>query len=157
MSRAELCADQLTGGSVGAVRKTLQRMLNRGVIKISHTEQGSGGGQPANFYVPAGKKSLGGIQNKGQSDEIPCTGTEAQCDTSQGEIKVSPSENEGADEGAKSGGTLSKTVKECLTEESSDTNGSAPDAPNTVYPRGSTSPGAVTDEERRASIDKWKI
>lgn len=153
MSRTELCADQLTGGSVGAVRKTLQRMVNRGVIKVARVEQGSSGGSPENFYVPAGRKSLGGMQNDVSLDETPCTGTEDQCDTSHSEMEVSLSETGESDEGTKSGGTLSKTVKECLTEETSDTNGSAPDAPNTVYPRGSD----VSDDERQAAFDKWKI
>ena len=153
MSRTELCADQLTGGSVGAVRKTLQRMVNRGVIKIAQTEQGSNGGSPENFYVPAGRKSLGGMQNDVSLDETPCTGTEDQCDTSHSKMEVSLSENGESDKGTKSGGTLSKIVKECLTEDPSDTSGSAPDAPNTVYPRGSD----VSDDERQAAFDKWKI
>ena len=66
---------------------------------------------------------------------------------------MSRSENEGVE----SNGTLSETVKECLIEEPSDTSGSAPIDPDTVYPRAREDSGAVTDEERQAAIDRWKI
>ena len=69
---------------------------------------------------------------------------------------MSLSENEGVDGGAESGGTLSKTIKECLTEDPSDTNGSGPIDPNTVYPRGSEDTGTSLADERREAFDKWK-
>ena len=124
-------------------------MVNRGVIKVARVEQGTDGGKPENFYVPAGRKSLGGTQNSVQSAETSSAGTEAQWDTSHSKNGVSHSETGEAE----SNGTLSETVKECLTEDPSDTSGSAPDAPNTVYPRGSD----VSDDERQAAFDKWKI
>ena len=148
MSRLELNSDSLVGGSVDAIRKTLQRMVNRGVIKIVETRQGSDGGKPENFYVPAGRKNLGGTQNSVSFPQTPSAGTEAQWDTSHSESSVSHSKTEEAE----SNGTLSETVKECPIENPSDTNGSAPNAPFTEYPRGSSKSEARSEEELRAIL-----
>jgi hypothetical protein len=50
LSRADLAADPLCGGSVAGIRKGLQRLVSRGLIEVVSSSQGSRGGKPANAY-----------------------------------------------------------------------------------------------------------
>ena len=155
MSRAELCADQLTGGSTGAVRKTLQRMLNRGVIKVAEIRsRADGKGSPENYYVPAGRKtsSCGGTQNDVSTEQIPSAGTEDKCDTSH----LKPEVSRLGKTIRNLSGTLPENEEECPTKESCDSKGSDLSDPNTVYPRGSEDTGTPLADERRAAFDRWK-
>jgi hypothetical protein len=43
VSRAELAADPLCGGSVTAIRKALQRLVSRGLVEVTGTTQSTGG------------------------------------------------------------------------------------------------------------------
>ena len=152
MSRTELCADQLVGGSVAAVRKTLQRMVNRGVIKIAEARSREDGkGKPENYYVPAGNKisSCGGTQMSASREQIPSAGTEDKWDTSSGDSKVSRLTETIQD----LNGTPSENQEECPVKDPSDTNESSPGDIGGHTPR----TGAVTDDERQAAFDKWKI
>lgn len=49
-TRAELCADPLCGGSVAAIRKALQRLAKRGLVRVARTSPRSRGGCPENHY-----------------------------------------------------------------------------------------------------------
>jgi len=49
MSRADLAADPLCGGSVTAIRKALQRLVTRGLVAVSDTSTSSQG-SPVNLY-----------------------------------------------------------------------------------------------------------
>ncbi len=149
MSRLELGADPLVGGSTSALRKTIQRMLNRGVINIHHEEQGSNGGKPQQFYVPAGKRSLGGTQTTAPFGQTPSAGTEDQWDTSHSKRGVSRWKKPNNRTGAKSNGTPLKTEDECPIDNASDTNGSAPTTPMSGYPRG-------LDDVQKAAFDRWR-
>jgi hypothetical protein len=50
LSRPELAADPLCGGSVAGIRKGLQRLVSRGLIEAVDSKQGSKGGSPAKTY-----------------------------------------------------------------------------------------------------------
>ena len=50
MSRADLAADPLCGGSVAGIRKGLQRLVSRGLIEVAGSAQGSKGGSPVQTY-----------------------------------------------------------------------------------------------------------
>ena len=156
MTMRDLCADQITGGSVSAVKKTLTRMVNRGVIKIAETRpRDDGKGKPENYYVPAGRKtsSCGGTQNDVSDKQIPSAGTEVKQDKSRSENEVSR-----LGETIKGlTGTPAESQEECPIKESSDAKGSDLNDPDTVYPHARQESGAVTDEERQRSINKWDI
>jgi len=49
-TRRDLDADPLCGGSTGAVRKSLQRLLKRGLIEIATQQHTEKGGKPENAY-----------------------------------------------------------------------------------------------------------
>jgi len=152
MSRTELCADQLVGGSVAAVRKTLQRMVNRGVIKIAEKHpRADGKGKHENYYVPAGNKisSCGGTQISASREQIPSAGTEDKRDTLSEDSNVSQLGKTIRD----LGGTPAEKQEQCPVKNPSDTNESSPGDIGGHTPR----TGAVTDDERQASFDKWKI
>ena len=90
MSLKDLNADTLVGGSVAANRKTIQRMLNRGLIEVVRTEQGSRGGRPEEFYAPVGEHR-GETLDVSTSEETPCAGTDSQVDT-QAKVDTCPLE-----------------------------------------------------------------
>ena len=50
LSRTELAADSLCGGSVSGIRKGLQRLVSRGLIEIAETQNKTAGGSPVNSY-----------------------------------------------------------------------------------------------------------
>jgi len=80
MTRPELVADPLINGGVAAVRKTLQRLVNRGVVRVVETTQGNHGGTPTPSYEIV--RAYGESQGASQSKEIPSAGTDSQWDTS---------------------------------------------------------------------------
>ena len=83
MSRADLAADPLCGGSVSGIRKGLQRLVSRGLIEVAGSSQGSAGGKPAHNYravlsrdmcvktCPIGEKPSQGLESAmGQGDGV---------------------------------------------------------------------------------------
>ena len=74
LSRADLAADPLCGGSVTAIRKALQRLVSRGLVKVTGTTQSSGGAaslfQAVSYArdmcvnsCPTPKKTSGGLES----------------------------------------------------------------------------------------------
>jgi len=61
-SRIDLNADPLIGGNVTAIRKSLERLVDRGLIKIWEQKPSVNGGRPTNYYkailVRGDKKSV---------------------------------------------------------------------------------------------------
>lgn len=49
-TRAELNGDPVCGGSVAAIRKSLQRLVKRGLVEVAGQERVSGGGRPEHHY-----------------------------------------------------------------------------------------------------------
>ena len=61
-SRIDLNADPLIGGNVTAIRKSLERLVDRGLIQVSEQKPSVNGGRPTNYYkailVRGDKKSV---------------------------------------------------------------------------------------------------
>ena len=61
-SRIDLNADPLIGGNVTAIRKSLERLVDRGLIQIWEQKPSVNGGRPTNYYkailVRGDKKSV---------------------------------------------------------------------------------------------------
>lgn len=50
-TRADLCADPLCGGSVAAIRKSLQRLVKRGLVRVVRTSGRLAGGKPEQHFA----------------------------------------------------------------------------------------------------------
>ena len=50
VSRSDLAADSLCGGSVAGIRKAVQRLVSRGLIEVAEERPSEGGGSPTAFY-----------------------------------------------------------------------------------------------------------
>jgi hypothetical protein len=83
MSRADLAADPLCGGSVAGIRKGLGRLVSRGLIEVAEAVPGKGGGKATNLYravlsrdmcvnkCPIGEEPSQGLESAmGQGDEV---------------------------------------------------------------------------------------
>jgi hypothetical protein len=79
MTRPELVADPLINGGTAAVRKTLQRLVNRGVVRVVERTK-SKQGKPTQYYEIV--RAYGESQGVSQEEEIPSAGTEDKWDTS---------------------------------------------------------------------------
>ena len=83
VTRSELAADPLCGGSVAGITKATQRLVSRGLIWVSETRPNKGGGSPVPAYqalvsrektqnsCPAGAKTSEGLESTaGQPSEV---------------------------------------------------------------------------------------
>jgi hypothetical protein len=75
LSRPELAADPLCGGSVAGIRKGLQRLVSRGLIEVVGSTQGSRGGSPAKTYRAVLSRDM--CVNKCPTREEPSQGLES--------------------------------------------------------------------------------
>ena len=117
LSRSDLAADPLCGGSVTAIRKALQRLMSRGLVEVVGERPSKGGGSPTSLYqaitsrektqkvCPTGEKPSQGLESTvGQPPDVShCCPTGADSEVSQWD-----------------------TPTPCPTVNPSDTNGSAP-------------------------------
>lgn len=124
VSRADLAADPLCGGSVGGIRKAIQRLMSRGLIEVVDERPSGGGGSPTAFYAaitsrekpinmcPTGDKTSGGLESTvGQPPDV------SHC---------CPTAPEPVAKLSTSSGTQWDNPTTCPTANPSDTNGSAP-------------------------------
>ena len=129
MTQKELNADPLVGGSVAAIQKTLQRLVNRGVVEVVEAAQRSS--------HPGGKKELAYQALRGESSSVsrskqkPSAGTDSQSDTPSPE-QVCPIENS---EAAPTQWDNLPGTDECPIEEPSAGQGSDPIGTEDVCPR----------------------
>ena len=72
-TREELNADALCGGSVAAIRKSLQRLQKRGLIHVLETKGTEKGGRPANVYQSVVALSRGEGGKGGPIDQTTCS------------------------------------------------------------------------------------
>lgn len=143
-TRAELCADPLCGGSVAAIRKALQRLAKRGLVRVARTSPRSRGGCPENHYEAVLQVSpRGDIVCSSPNEEKPSAGVgsatgqtlgqEGVCPTAQPEFstdstefstdKAQPVEN--LSQEAVFTGTHPQETAECPSAKPSRTKGSA--------------------------------
>jgi hypothetical protein len=75
VSRSDLAADPLCGGSVAGIRKALQRLISRGLIEVAENRPSKGGGSPTAFYraITSREKSI----NVCPTGEEPSQGLES--------------------------------------------------------------------------------
>jgi hypothetical protein len=153
-SRADLQADPLVGGSVAAVRKALQRLVKRGLIR---SEARASGGSPFSVYqavlsLSSSSNSLSRPRGEGalsvSGGQIPSSGGGLGWDTSVKNEKVShPKSGRGSDFEAapEGGGHFSSSEGVCPTPEPSGVAGSAQYGTDLKYPRARNSIDPVGD------------
>jgi hypothetical protein len=114
LSRSELAADPLCGGSVTAIRKALQRLVSRGLVEVDGAVKGRGGSAHTYQAVSASRDMCVKVcPNQGK----PSPGLENKVGQPPAVSQVVPP-TEGGD------GTSRDTPQGCPNLETSDTNGS---------------------------------
>ena len=115
VSRSDLAADSLCGGSVAGIRKAVQRLVSRGLIEVAEERPSEGGGSPTAFYraitsrekpinmCPTGEEPSQGLESTvGQPLDVshccPTAGDEvdSQWDNPQPCPTVNPSDTKGS-------------------------------------------------------------
>ena len=114
LSRADLAADPLCGGSVTAIRKALQRLVSRGLIEVGGSTAGTGG-QAHLFQAVSASRDM--CVNMCPTYEKPSQGLESKVGQPVDVSHLVPPSGEGD-------GTSWDTAPTCPTPETSDTNGS---------------------------------
>jgi hypothetical protein len=76
-TREELNGDTVCGGSVAAIRKALQRLEKRGLIRVSEVLPGGRGGRPINVYQAVVALSRGEVEKECPTDQTTsiCSGS----------------------------------------------------------------------------------
>jgi len=129
MTQKDLNADPLVGGSVAAIQKTLQRLVNRGVIEVVEATQRSS--------HKGGKKELAYQALRGESSKVsalnqtPSAGTVLQSDTLSSE-QTCPIET---GETACGQSDNSPGTEECPIKEPASPQGSDPNRTEDLCPR----------------------
>jgi hypothetical protein len=151
LTRSDLASDPLCGGSVAAIRKALQRLVSRGLLRTEEAPRSRGAGSAPNMYLavlsrdmsrsvcPSSLKPLETLVNKvGQGLEVS--------PLKQGNLGAPGTLVPEADEKPANEGD---TPLPCLTTETSDTNGSSLMGQDLhISPRGERTP-----EELRSLMD----
>ena len=127
MSRADLNADPLVGGSVAAIKKTLQRLENRGVVEVE--ERPNPKGSPTKLY--SALRAWGESVKGGRSTEIPCSDSNSRGDTEAGTSSC-PLSSQKPDA---TKGDTPPPKSECPSSELSAGAGSDPEETVSLYPR----------------------
>ncbi len=115
VSRSDLAADSLCGGSVAGIRKAVQRLVSRGLIEVAEERPSEGGGSPTAFYraitsrekpinmCPTGEEPSQGLESTvGQPSDVshccPTAGDEvdSQWDNPQPCPTANPSDTKGS-------------------------------------------------------------
>jgi len=132
LSRSELAADALCGGSVAAIRKATQRLISRGLVRVAEERPNESGGTPIPAFqaitscekpqkqCPTAKETSGGLESTvGQPKNVsttPLTGAPE----ARGEVdsqKGCPTANSSAGErSAPVGHVLEVSPREARTE-----------------------------------------
>lgn len=129
MSRSDLNADPLVGGSIAAIKKSLQRLENRGVLEVTERSTPRG---PQKLY--SALRAWGESSKGGQGKENPCNDSNLTGDTGTFNSK----ESQSVPSTSLNGGTTSKKAapgKKCPPTESSAGAGSDPGETLSLYPR----------------------
>jgi hypothetical protein len=128
ITRSDLAADPLCGGSVAGIRKATQRLVSRGLIRVAEERPSKGGGSPMPAYqaVVSREKPLNSCPT-GAKTSLELESTAGQPE------KVSSCSSNAAPQ--------LDSPQPCPAVLSSDTNGSAPDGHDLEgSPRGERSP-----------------
>lgn len=144
MSRKDLNADPLVGGNISAIRKALQRLMNRGVLEARALQGNKPGKQELEYRSLRVRGGMGQVGKKGQT---PCNNELSKWD--------SPIQEQGcpiqdSDTGADKWDTSSKN-SECPIQEPSAGAGSDVDKKVSHTPRAREA--ERTSEELQKSLD----
>jgi hypothetical protein len=147
VSRSDLAADPLCGGSVAGIRKALQRLISRGLIEVAENRPSKGGGSPTAFYraITSREKSI----NVCPTGEKPSQGLES--------TVGQPSDVSHCSDGtAAEPGSQWDTPSPCPTANPSDTNESAPVGQVLdVSPKGDERSAAELDQLMQEAARLW--
>ena len=147
-TREELNADALCGGSVAAIRKSLQRLEKRGLIRVIETKQGSKGGCPFKVYQAVISLSRGEGGKGGPSDQTTCD--------SNGLAVGQGVDSETACPSASGTGTLSPELEGCPSADSLQGNGSEQmDTPGVYPPVREERTISELDQIKQAASEAW--
>ena len=146
ITKTELDSDSIVGGKVVATKKALQRLIKKGLIVGKKAEGNRGKVSYQAVLAHARGEGTDGVSPQPN----PSGGTDPRGDNLGGQPCGSRS-------GAES--VPSEPVPpECPPKKvSADAGSASGDTPLETPRAGAREAGAVTDEERRASFDKWKI
>lgn len=128
-TRAELNADPVCGGSVAAIRKSLQRLTKRGLVEVVGSERTSGGGSPTNSFRAVLSRPRGDIIKECPTEGNLSGGAGSAMGQAVGqEGGVPPLERPvgGVERPQAEGGTLSTPEQGCPTADPLQRNESAP-------------------------------
>ena len=124
VTRADLAADPLCGGSVAGIRKAVQRLVSRGLVEAVEERPSKGGGSPTAFYraVSSREKPI----NMCPTGEESSQGLESTVGHPSDVSHCCPTAEEPVAESSQSSGTQWDNPTTCPTVLSSDANESAP-------------------------------
>ena len=94
-TRAELNADPIVGGRVTAIRKALQRLEKRGLIRVADKTQAENGGRALHHYQAVLSSSRVEVCRESPNGENPCAGTDSAMGQGGGNEGVCPIRSEG--------------------------------------------------------------
>ena len=147
VSRSDLAADPLCGGSVAGIRKALQRLISRGLIEVAENRPSKGGGSPTAFYraITSREKSI----NVCPTGEEPSQGLES--------TVGQPSDvSHCSDVAEAEPGSQWDNPSPCPTANPSDTNESAPVGQVLdVSPKGDERSAAELDQLMQEAARMW--
>jgi hypothetical protein len=147
-TREELNADALCGGSVAAIRKSLQRLQKRGLIHVLETKGTEKGGRPANVYQAVVALSRGEGGKGGPIDQTTCSSNESAMGQEVDSGNKCPT--------AEVAGTLSVELEACPNADSLHSSGSEQVDTSGMYPpvREGRTTGEL-DQIKQASAEAW--
>ena len=93
-TRAELNADPIVGGRVTAIRKALQRLEKRGLIRVTDKTQAENGGRALHHYQAVLSSSRVEVCRESPNGENPCAGTDSAMGQGGGNEGVCPIRSE---------------------------------------------------------------
>ena len=144
VTKAELIRDPLVGGNVDGIRKALQRLTKRGLIKAEALPGKSRSPGKPTFFYQAILKETALARGEGEEsvpfEQTPSAGTDDKWDNQMGQADLSHLPNQMGQPGAESGG--------CPIYKASEDKGSAQMGQPDKYPR------ARSEDEINAAIDQ---
>jgi ribosomal protein S25 len=151
MSRQEMCSDPLINGSVAAIRKTLQRLENRGVVMV--IERPSSHGSATKLYkavsTTLSTRAWGESIKVSHLEENPCNDRDVKGDTTPGADICPTSPGTSALKGDNSA-----EKEECPTSKPSVDAGSASSGTSSLYSRAREKSGERSMEELQRMRDQ---
>jgi hypothetical protein len=148
-TREDLNADALCGGSVAGIRKSLQRLEKRGLIRVVGTRKEAGkSGRASNVYQAVVALSRGEGEKECLLDQNPCADNDLQMGHPSKSATSVPVESEL--------GHLTPSKGVCPIHNPSDTKGSGQMDTSSTYPRAREErTGTELEQLKQSAADTW--